>query len=326
MKKIYTLITVVATVAAALCLVSCNEDSIKCESVITADQQEYTDFDYWLDANYVAPYNIKFKYRYEEILANYSYYTVPAEYQLAVEMAHIVKHVCLEAYDEVAGVDFTRKNFPKQIVCTGEWLYQNNGTIILGSAEGGRQINLEGLNYLAQYKKSASELNHYYLKTIHHEFTHILNQNIAYATSFQFITGTEYVGGVWNESPYSSPSYYLAHGFISDYAQQEAGEDYAEMLSLYVTNTEAQWQRWLTQATQYTIAYNNDNGTSLADGAQLITAKLDEVRAYMSQSWGIDIDELRAAIQRRQQEIFDGKVDLDDLSVDGRELPLDNNQ
>ena len=56
----------------ALTWVSCSEEELSSESVITIDQEDYTPFDYWLERNYVAPYNIQFKYRYED---NESYYS-----------------------------------------------------------------------------------------------------------------------------------------------------------------------------------------------------------------------------------------------------------
>ena len=153
------------------------------------------------------------------------------------------------------------------------------------------------------------------MKTIHHEFTHILNQNVEYSTSFQFITGTEYVGGVWNNAPYGNEEYYLAHGFISDYAQQEHTEDFAEMMALYVTNSAEQWAEWMEKATEYTAAYNEEHGTTLEDGAVLIQSKLDVVKEYMHDSWNIDLDDLRNTIQRRQKDVFNGEVDLTDITV-----------
>ena len=312
MKKIYLLFFIIL---AGLSFVACNYDPISDESIITVDIMDKTPFDDWLEVNYVLPYNIRFKYRYEEILADFNYYTVPADYEASIKIAHLLKYVCIDAYDEVAGINFTRQHFPKQIVCTGEWLYRNNGTIVLGTAEGGRQIDLMGLNHLEDFITSAENLNHYYMKTIHHEFTHILNQNVEYSTSFQFITGTEYVGGVWNNAPYGNEEYYLAHGFISDYAQQEHTEDFAEMMALYVTNSAEQWAEWMEKATEYTAAYNEEHGTTLEDGVVLIQSKLDVVKEYMHDSWNIDLDDLRNTIQRRQKDVFNGEVDLTDITV-----------
>lgn len=278
-------------------LASCSEEELSKESVITIDQVDYTPFDYWLERNYVAPYNIEFKYRYEDNESDMDYYVIPARYEAAIKLAHIVKYMCLESYDEVGGIEFTRAYFPKLIFAMGEWEYENNGTFILGTAEGGRKIFLAGTNYVEQYVKDADELNRYYLKTIHHEFTHIMNQTVNYSADFQLITGSGYVADKWSEPPYDDN--YLPRGFITAYAQHSHEEDFAEMLSTYVCNSEERWQRWMEMA-----------GT---EGARLIMAKFDIVNAYMTDNFGIDLVTLRTVVQRRQQDITMGRIDLDNL-------------
>ncbi len=287
---------------AVLLFTACSDDDLSSESVIVADEVDMTEFDYWLEVNFVQPYNIEFKYRYEYNESDDSYYTVPADYEQSVEMAHIVKYSCIEAYDEVAGIDFTRANFPKMFFLIGEWEYNNNGTFILGTAEGGKKILLSGINYLDSYKNNIDNLNYYYLKTIHHEFTHILNQNVDYSSSFELITSEGYVSDSWSDSPYDED--YLLRGFISSYSQCNADEDFAEMLSMYVTNTADQWEEWMQEA-------ESDGGS----GRDNLESKLDIVRSYMSNSWGVDIDELRQSILRREQDIADGKIDLTDLTI-----------
>ena len=285
-------------IAAALATFSsCSEDELSHDSIIRVDQVERTPFDYWLERNYVAPYNIAFKYRYEDNESDMNYYTVPARYESAIILAHIVKYVCLEAYDEVGGITFTRSYFPKLIFTIGEWEYNNNGTFILGTAEGGRKILLSGANYVEQYMRDPDELNRYYLKTIHHEFTHILNQTKDYSADYQLITGTGYVADKWSESPYDAN--YLQRGFISSYAQHSDVEDFAEMLSMFICYSESQWNAWMRQA-----------GT---EGERLLTAKLDIVKDYMLSSFGIDLEKLRAAIQRRQADLASGRISLTDL-------------
>lgn len=281
----------------ALVLAGCSDDELSSQSIITVDQMEYTEFDYWLQRNYVVPYNIQFKYRYEDIESDMNYYTVPSRYDDAVKLAHLVKYMCIEAYDEVGGIDFTRAYFPKLIFTIGEWEYQNNGTYILGTAEGGRKILLSGTNYLGQHLHSANELNEYYLKTIHHEFTHILNQTKDFPADFQLITGTGYVADKWSESPYDTD--YLERGFISAYSQHSDKEDFAEMLSIYVCYSPETWDAWMEEA-----------GT---DGARLLGAKLDIVKNYMASTFSIDLESLRSSIQRRQKQVVGGLIDLESL-------------
>lgn len=286
--------------AMPLAMTSCSEDDLSEESVITVDKVEYNDFDKWLIANYVNTYNIDFQYRFEAIESDHDYYLIPADYNQSIEMAHIVKYACLEAFDEVAGVDFTNAYFPKQIYLVGNWEYRNNGTMVLGTAEGGKKIFLAGVNELDQYKYSISLLNHYYFKTIYHEFQHILNQTTDYPSDFQLITSTGYVADSWNSDTYKTG--YLSRGFISSYAQHSDGEDFAEMFSIYVTSTAEQWEDFMTDA-----------GT---EGRALLESKTSTVRSYMSDTWGIDIDELRSVVLRREADIVNGKVDLMSLLVE----------
>lgn len=306
MKKLIITLTIALT--ALWSLTSCNSNPLSPDSVITVDKVKYTPFDYWLEANFVNTYNIQFKYRYEEIESDFNYYTVPAHYNNSIILAHLVKYLCLEAYDEAGGIEFTRANFPKMIYCIGDWEYRNNGTYILGTAEGGRKILLAGVNHLSSYIGNVNDLNHYYFKTVHHEFTHILNQTKDMPTAFQFITGNAYVADEWSTDSFGSG--YLGRGFISSYAQHSHTEDFAEMLSMYVCYSTQQWNDWMEQAAAEAEAAGNG-----LDPVALITAKLDLVKSYMRDSWGINLDDLHNAVQTRQANIGAGKINLTDISV-----------
>ena len=69
---------------------ACSSDEIESESVITVDNYRKNAFDRWLEENFRNPYNIDFKYRYEEIESDYDYYTVPADIEQSIKMAVIV--------------------------------------------------------------------------------------------------------------------------------------------------------------------------------------------------------------------------------------------
>jgi substrate import-associated zinc metallohydrolase lipoprotein len=214
----------------------------------------------------------------------------------------------------------------------GKWEYKNNGTYILGTAEGGKKILLSGLNYLPQvlsggyqgYNDPASALNHFYIKTIHHEFTHILNQTKDFPVEFTQVTPTSYVTESWNTSAYGS--FYRQRGFLSTYAQHSDREDFAECLSLYVTNTDETVQGWLEAAgrevteadvksDEFKVSFPNLEVGQHFNGDQLILAKLAQVRKYMADTFNIDIDQLRAAVLRRQADVVAGDVDLTSLDV-----------
>ncbi len=296
MKRLAYILT--AMLAAAPFLVSCEQDNPDREhSIIVVNKKDRTPFDDWLDTYFVHPYNIQFKYRYQMDESTLSYTSIPADYHAAIMMAHIVKFMCIDTYDEVAGIDFTRRYFPKMFFLMGEWEYKNNGTMILGTAESGRKIKLAGINYLPGYSRDPDQLNHYYLKTIHHEFTHILNQTKDFPVKFSQITPESYVTDSWNDTD----SDYLRRGFISKYSQHSDREDFAEMMSMYITNSPERWESWLNTA--------GDSGRSFLE------SKLDIVRDYMDNSFGIDLDELRSVILRREGELASGQVDIESLDI-----------
>ena len=310
MKKYIYLLPLVLL---SLTLTSCSEDDLDSTSVITVDSYEKNQFDLWLEENFRNPYNIDFKYRY------YDYYTVPAKIEGSIKMAHLVKYLCIETYNEVVDIDFTRSYFPKMFYLHGVWEYQNNGSIILGTAEGGKKIILAGINFLdgvldGTYDPSYTieeGLNHYYIKTIHHEFTHILNQTKDYPKSFRQVTPSSYVSDSQFSEPYRSQ--YLKRGFITAYAQTNTNEDFAEMVSVYVTHDAAWWKAMMEAADTMW----EDDPDQTQTGRVLIEQKLDIVREYMYSVWNIDIDKLRDCVLRRQSNVVTGKVDLMDLTLNG---------
>ncbi|MBP3229618.1 MAG: putative zinc-binding metallopeptidase [Prevotella sp.] len=291
----------IALLAGAFFMTSCSEDELDKESIITLDKVDKNPFDEWLEANFVNTYNIEVKYRFEDIESDHNYYVIPAEYNQAIKLAHIVKYACLEAFDEAAGIAFTRANFPKLIYMVGNWEYRNNNTMVLGTAEGGKKIFLAGVNHVNEYTNNREDLNHYYLKTIFHEFTHILNQTKDYSPDYKLITPTTYIAGEWSSDTNNKDTVYLPNGYISGYARHSAGEDFAEMFSIYVTNDQATWDGFLETAGK--------------EGAGWINAKLDLVKSYMRDSWGINMDELREIVLRRENDVANRIVDLTDLSV-----------
>ena len=310
----------------AMGLTACSDDKLDGQSVIAVTSYEPNEFDTWLEENFRNPYNIDFKYRYEEIESDMNYYTVPATYEESVKMAQLVKYLCVETYNEVAGINFTRSQFPKMFFLIGEWEYRNNGSFILGTAEGGRKILLSGLSYLNPILAGESEyngfpftfgtdiaenLNHYYIKTIHHEFTHILNQTKDYPTAFRQVTPGSYVSDSQFSEPYKSA--YLKRGFISAYAQTNTGEDFAEMVSVYVTHSPEWWEAQMKAADEKW----SEDPDQVQTGRVLIEQKLDITRDYMFSTWNIDLDQLRDCILRRQVDITSGKIDLTDLTVNG---------
>ena len=283
----------IAMAVAVFAFIACEERPLDKDSQVIDSKIEQNDFDRWLVSNYVEAYNIDFKYRMEMNESQMSYWLVPAEYNKSIVMAKLVRHLCLEAYDEITGSkDFIRTHFPKMIHLIGSAAYKNNGTMVLGEAEGGLKITLYMINDLML---DIDYLNYYYFKTMHHEFAHILHQKKPYSTDFNLISGSDYVTDAWSDT-WSGDADAQKNGFISEYASKEANEDFVELIAVYVTSTAAEWNTVIKNA---------------GDGAAIINAKFDIVYNYMLNTWGINLDELREVVQRRQSEIE--TLDLENL-------------
>ena len=283
----------IAMAVAIFAFIACEERPLDKDSQVIDSKTEQNDFDKWLVTNYVNAYNIDFKYRMEMNESQMSYWLVPAEYNKSIVIAKLVRHLCLEAYDEITGSkEFIRTHFPKMIHLIGSAAYKNNGTMVLGEAEGGLKITLYMINDLML---NVDYLNHYYFKTMHHEFAHILHQKKPYSTDFNLISGPDYVTDAWSDT-WSGDADAQKNGFISEYASKEANEDFVELIAVYVTSTAAKWNTVIKNA---------------GDGAAIINAKFDIVYNYMLNTWGINLDELREVVQRRQSEIE--TLDLENL-------------
>jgi len=266
---------------------SCSEDKLDPNSIFVDADISQTQLEKYIEREYTQPYNIGILYKYVDNESDLRYNLSPASYESAVRMTRLVKHFCIEPYDEVTGgKEFISKYFPKMLNYVGSPAYNNNGTMIIGTAEGGKKITLFNLNQLPNRSTDVTYLLDMYFHTVYHEFAHIFHQTKPYSPSFTEISGTEYVQDQWNVE-YSTATA-LRAGFISPYASKDANEDFVELIAFYATLSQAQWNARLAAA-----------GANNAPGRAIIEQKFDIVRNYMDVSWGIDLDALRDNIQDR---------------------------
>lgn len=296
----------IALVFAGFAFAACNDDELSATSVIKPSVNTPTEFDIWLEENYRAPYNIRFMYRYEDIETDMNYDLVPAKEIYSRILAKAVRYLWIDPYTEVTDAHFMREYAPRVLMVIGSGAYNQNNTLQLGTAEGGQKITLYVGNWLENYVdieyavdeegneipddykvriSDVDNFNYFYLHTIHHEFAHILNQKKDYPTDFNTISQGDYAAQ-WNTLTDAEAS---ARGFVSPYASSAPGEDFVEVYAFYLSWTDEQWNAKLREA-----------GTV---GAARIERKLSIVKSYMSETWNIDVDQMRAALARRYGDI-----------------------
>lgn len=274
------------------------------EKVLDPTSASYQ-LDKFLYDNYLLEYNLDFKYKMEDIGVSKNYNLVPATYDKSVDLAILTKYLWFDAYAQVAGKEFLQKYGPRIILLIGSAaMNPAHGTMIVGLAEGGIKVSLLRVNALDP--SSADALNELYFKTMHHEFAHILHQTKTYPKEFNLISSSYYEPLSWQ----SRDNRVVASlGFTSSYGSSQTREDFVETIANYITKTDAQWSYWLDIASKNWVVHEGvliegtDADSDGVDGYAVILQKLNIAREWLRDAWQVDLDALRAEVQRRQANI-----------------------
>ena len=261
MKKIKYFISALLLVAVtAMTFSSCSEDklgpTIFPDVDETLDPNSYTyKLDKFLKVNYLDKYNLTFLYKMPDISTNMNYNLVPAEYNNAIDLAVLCKHLWFDVYDKVAGEDFLKTYGPRIILLIGSpAINPNSGSEIVGLAEGGIKISLFKVN--SMNISDFEQMNELYFHTMHHEFSHILHQTKTYPTEFNTISVGRYDANNWQYRGNEVTSL----GFVTPYGSSEYREDFAETIACYIVYTDTQWNRLMELARRgYATSASDDD-------------------------------------------------------------------
>lgn len=266
--------------------------------------------DDWISTNYTTPYNIEVKYKWDrselpEIYKN----VIPIKEELVIPVMSIIKKTWIEPYAAIKGEDFMKKYCQKQFYLAGSPSYNSNGTITLGTAEAGRKIVLLDLNTFDPNNKAAVRQ---ILHTMHHEFGHILNQNIAVTPDYQAITPSDYTATWFNifRGAYSTNATldkimyeadFWGKGFITPYSRSNKDDDFVETLSTLLEGGQANFDNIINNLFVYDGSFIKRNGKGVyeqnTDARNKLTKKKNIVVAYMKDSWGINLTDLQVKTQ-----------------------------
>lgn len=307
-KKLLISMVALATVFLAGCS---KKDDLSANIVgLGGDTWTKGPIDEWISTNYTTPYNIEVKYKWDrselgEIYKN----VVPIQEDLVIPVMSIIKKTWIDPYVAIKGEDFMKKYCQKQFYLAGSPSYNSNGSITLGTAEAGRKIVLLDLNTFNPDNKPAVKQ---ILHTMHHEFGHILNQNIAVTADYQRITPGDYSATWFNifRGAYSTNAAldkimyeadFWGKGFITPYSRSNKDDDFVETLSTLLEGGSANFDNIINNLFVYDGQYIKRNGRGVyeqnTDGRTKLLKKKAIVVAYMKDSWGIDLTDLQVKTQ-----------------------------
>lgn len=245
-----------------------------------------SDLDKWISTTFTNPYNIEVVYRFNRDLGNTQRDIAPVALDQVTPIMEAVLEVYLKPYEKIAGKTFIRTYTPKQFVLFGSVSYNTNGSVTLGTADGGRRVVLYDVNNFDEEDGNDVKRD---MRTIHHEFTHILNQNVPIPEDFEQITKSDYVVD-WTNAAYTAAQA-KELGFVSRYARSSYSEDFAEMTSHLLAEGQVWFDNYLATAPN-------------AAASQKLRKKEEIVVRYFKEYFDIDFRALQAEVQRVLKEKY----------------------
>lgn len=254
------------------------------------DTWEPGPIDFWIRDSLTLPYNISAKYKWDQGELDFNRTLTPPKEEKIIPVLSSIKKVWLNNYAAVAGELFLKQYSPKFFVLVGSPSYNPDGTITLGTAEGGRRILLYVLNsfrikgmpgYVPEDSLGVKEMFH----TIEHEFGHILHQNILYTPDFKRISVGMYTSN-WNNV---SDRAARADGFVTAYAMSAPDEDFVEMISIMLIEGRRGFDDIVNS-----ITGTSPNGTTAEEAQNSLRQKETIVVNYFKDNWNIDFYTLQS--------------------------------
>jgi substrate import-associated zinc metallohydrolase lipoprotein len=257
--------------------------------------------DNWVYTNLTKPFNISVKYKWDQFELELNKNLVPPREEKIIPVMEAVKKVWIDTYIAEAGEVFMKTYCPKFFVLCGSASWNTDGTITLGTAEGGRKIVLYVLNdfrtkSMPDYRASDSTGIKQMFHTIEHEFGHILHQNVLYPDDYKRITPGFYTAN-WNNV---SDNAARRDGFVTAYAMSAPDEDFVEMISMMLTEGKAGFDKIVNSIP----AGTSQNGITQADAKAKLRKKEAMVVAYYKDVWGMDFYRLQTRVRAAVDELI----------------------
>lgn len=273
-------------------LAACNrEDALGNVDDIDLDGDTWVHgpIDFWIRDSLTTPLNVSVKYKWDQGELDFNRTLVPPKEEKIIPVLSAIKKVWLDNYIAEAGELFMKRYCPKFFVLVGSASYNTDGTITLGTAEGGRRILLYVLNDfrikgMPGYVPGDSNNVKMMFHTIEHEFGHILHQTVMYPEDYKRISVGDYTSN-WNNVTDDAAR---RDGFITAYAMSRADEDFVEMIAMMLVEGRGGFENIINGITQ-----PGPNGTTPEEAKAKLRQKEAMVVAYFNDTWGINFYSLQ---------------------------------
>lgn len=262
-------------------LLACSEKDDFTVSAFEDVRNEQSELYSWIDQNITTPYNVEVKYNWDGYEYDLGKDLVPVKKEKVQPFLKLFLKLFVKPYEEEVGHDFICKYIPKQLILLGSNVWNSDGSVNVGQAEGGRKIIISGVNSLNM--EVYESLKEQFL-TMHHEFGHILHQTKPYTRQFESVSKMYYTSTWFN---YTDTQAALM-GFVSAYALLSPNEDFVETLATLLVTPSSEWER-ITED-------QPGDSEALKKGKSDLRKKVEIIASYMAETWNVDVYALQTRI------------------------------
>lgn len=290
MKYLIFKLASVCILAASLLLAGCyKEDDLNVPVKQTPPSDD--ELDELIQQQFIEEYGVAVRYKFVDRYVDQTKRVTPPRRDLVEPMLDFLTDFWIDPFVQVEnGEEFFRNHVPAEIVFVGSSIYNEDGTITLGTADAGARITLTEVNLIDIENQDWVFRQ---LGTIYHEFAHIVHQRYNLPPNWQQISPDGYTSsGSWYNLTDEEA---LQRGFVSPYGTSSYNEDFAELVAhlLFVPD--------------FYETYINDETTNCDApdciernrGRAKLRSKLAAVLTHYETYTGVDLLEVREIIQEK---------------------------
>lgn len=271
-------------------LVSCYPDEGLDVPVNDPDIELTTELDRFIEDNFTTRYGMAIRYRFVDRYVDPGRRAVPPSLEVVRPMLDFIQDFWIDPYLEVEnGRDFFENHVPAEIVFLGGFIFNDDGTVTLGTADAGAQITFTNVNAIDPEDPEWLELQ---LQTVYHEFAHTVHQRYKLPAAFETIAPTGYTSaGSWFNLTDEEA---LERGFVSPYSTSSPNEDFAETVAFFLFNKDFNEEFMMDESDCQSAECEARN-----EGRERIRQKVASISEHYQRVTEVSLEDLRAAIQAR---------------------------
>lgn len=231
----------------------------------------------------------------------------PIKENLVINTAKLIDYLWVGSFEAQgpAGKEFIKSFVPSEVVLLGSYIYNDDGSRILGFAEAGVRITLLNLNNLDfQNRDWMLNTGGGVIATMNHEFSHVIHQKNDLPDGFNRISES-YLGNSWSNGVDLEDAIKL--GMVRNYGTLNEYEDFCEIISHYVGIDEDTFMEvFINQedCTQYTTAGEIVNCSELNEGREKIALKLNLTKKFFVEKFDIHLESVRDTLLQRAEKVI----------------------